>query len=429
LDPRSVNVLAQTEHSGPWTWVGLLVVVGAVYVIARVLTWLGMFVALYRWRRSREAHWSVRASLATSGRRTGKFAFFVIMVPLIFVVARGLRRIEFAPSIVGYFLVVVAGYIGVTQARLAWEAKLNPALVLNAQALRATWIFRVSVLGILVVAGFVLCGVVSYTEGPAAWAIVGLGVLSIGAYIWWGWVKLMKGLGIFRPAGARLLAVVEQAVRRLDVRPSAVYEVGLPITNALAYPGSNSIGFSDGALTALSDDELVAVCAHELAHLAERRWVRAVRFANSFVVGGLVAAPAAVMVSMRNPFGGTELVIGLAVYVIVLVHLIAFVRLYRRMELRADALACAAEPAPGVYARALEKIYEANLVPLVISSQAHRYPELYDRLVDAGAPPSYPRPAAPPRWPGQVGTLIVLTGTIAACFVIDWLFAVVASRS
>ena len=53
-------------------------------------------------------------------------------------------------------------------------------------------------------------------------------------------------------------------------------------------------------------------------------------------------------------------------------------------------LACAAEPAPGAYARALEKIYEANLVPLVISSRHHRYPELYDRLVDAGAPPAYP---------------------------------------
>jgi hypothetical protein len=74
-----------------------------------------------------------------------------------------------------------------------------------------------------------------------------------------------------------------------------------------------------------------------------------------------------------------------------LVCIVAFLvicrRLYRRMEIRADAVARSLEPAPGVYAGALEKLYAANLVPVVITSRPHRYAELYDRLVQAGGLP------------------------------------------
>jgi Zn-dependent protease with chaperone function len=427
LSPRSFSLIAQTEQSGLWLWVGLLVLAAAIYVTAWGLTWLGMFVALYRFRRSREAHWSVRARLATPGRRMGKLAFFLVVAPLLVVLGGNGPPIEFLPEVVAYFLWTAAGYIGVTQARLAWERVLNPALELTPHAMRALWIVRVSVLGILVVAGFVLFGLVSYLEGSAAWVMIGLALLGMGVYLSWGWVRLMRGLGIFRPASARLLAIVEQAAERIGVRPQAVDLIALPAANALAYPGARSIGVTDAAMAALCDDELVAVCAHELAHLGEPRWVRAVRLANGFLAGALVAAPSAGLVYMRNPLGAGEGVGALAAYVLVLVYMRVFVGLYRRMELRADAAARAAEPAPGAYARALERIYQANLVPLVISSRRHRYPELYDRLVDAGAPPPYPRPGAPPQWPLFWGFLSLVGGTTAACAGVAWLAAAVAT--
>jgi hypothetical protein len=96
-----------------------------------------------------------------------------------------------------------------------------------------------------------------------------------------------------------------------------------------------------------------------------------------------------------------------------LCFIIFYRRLYRRMEIRADAMSKAVEPAPASYARALEKIYATNLVPVVISSRRHRYPELYDRLAQAGAPPEYPRPSAPPRGPLYLGLAVVVLGTIA----------------
>ena len=50
----------------------------------------------------------------------------------------------------------------------------------------------------------------------------------------------------------------------------------------------------------------------------------------------------------------------------------------------------------GTYARALEKIYEANLLPVVLREK-RVHPDLYDRLVAAGATPAYARPKPPPR--------------------------------
>ena len=70
------------------------------------------------------------------------------------------------------------------------------------------------------------------------------------------------------------------------------------------------------------------------------------------------------------------------------------------MERRADALA-ASHAEKGVYARALEKLHEAALVPAVLGKRSATHPDLWDRLAAAGAVPSWPKPAPPAR--GGVG--------------------------
>jgi Zn-dependent protease with chaperone function len=401
--------------------------VAAVYVVARGLTWLGLFVALRRWSRARQAHWSERARLAMPARRIGRLCFVCIVVPLVLVLEVSTRRIEVLPVVITDFLMCAAGYIGVMQSRLAWEFAVNPALVRTPQTLSAIWIFRASLIGILGVFGFVLFGLVSYTEGAAAWAVAALGVLGTGIYLSWGWVWLLRRLKLLRPAMPRLLQIVSAAARRVDARSPVADELALPVVNALAFVGTRSIAVTDPALAVLSDDELATVCAHELAHLGEPRWMKATRLANGFIAGALVAAPSACLILFRDPIGAVIVWAFVGAEVLLFAYLLIFVRLFRRMEVRADAVARAAEPAPGTYARALEKIYEANLVPVVVSSRRHRYPELYDRLVQAGAPPDYPRPEAPPQRPTLWAFVTVLAGTGAACALLGWLAATVAA--
>jgi hypothetical protein len=70
-------------------------------------------------------------------------------------------------------------------------------------------------------------------------------------------------------------------------------------------------------------------------------------------------------------------------------------RLSRQLERRADRLATERETREGAYARALRKISEVNLTPLVEPGKGGTHPHVYDRLVAAGAPPDFPRPAPP----------------------------------
>lgn len=66
------------------------------------------------------------------------------------------------------------------------------------------------------------------------------------------------------------------------------------------------------------------------------------------------------------------------------------------MEERSDELGHAHEgETAGTYARALEKLYEANLMP-VVGPAKEVHPHLYDRMIAAGVTPDYPRPTPPP---------------------------------
>src|SRR5262249_12046187 len=137
------------------------------------------------------------------------------------------------------------------------------------------------------------------------------------------------------------------------------------------------------------DEELSAVTAHELAHLAEPRGVLALRIATAYLpLIGLMSVPLAFSF---GPVGLTPLAVCV---------LIAFVhrRGGRRMGERSDRAGRVHEgESAGTYARALEKIYEANLVPVVIGKRKRVHPELYDRMIAAGVTPAYARPAPPPR--------------------------------
>jgi Zn-dependent protease with chaperone function len=198
----------------------------------------------------------------------------------------------------------------------------------------------------------------------------------------------------------------------MNVRPKRVYELDLPAATAMAFVMQGTIAVTMPALDVLGDDELAAVCAHELAHLSESRAVRMTRAMFMVIAASLVSAPAAIQ-PIINTAGPIAIWWFDAALVAFAASVVLYRRLHRRMELRADALARQFEPRSGAYARALEKLYATNLTPVVVSTRRHRYPELYDRLVNSGAPPDYPRPAPPPSSPFYLGLLVLFAGVSA----------------
>jgi Zn-dependent protease with chaperone function len=212
--------------------------------------------------------------------------------------------------------------------------------------------------------------------------LFGIAVLACG-----GGFRLARALGLVHPAPPRLERIVAGMAARVGVRPRSVYVLEWPMVNALALPLSRTLAFSDTALEVFSDDELAAVAGHELGHLGEPPRVLLARVAGCFLMAPLV---------LIGPVSAAHGLLGQLILLLpVMLGARLRGRLSRRLEIDADAVG-RAHSADGVYARALERMHEANLLPVVHDTDS-THPHLYDRLISAGAPPAYPRPAPPPR--------------------------------
>jgi len=173
------------------------------------------------------------------------------------------------------------------------------------------------------------------------------------------------------------------------------------------------IAVTDAALVTLDDDQLAAVCAHEMAHLAEPRRVILARASGAFLIGFYVALIIASVRPILGSFGPGGMLWGiLAAFLVLIVGVLLLKRLGRKMEVRADNHATGWEPSPGTYARALERISQVNLVPAVMGSRRNVHPDLYDRMVQAGVTPDFPRPARPP----QLALVVGMAGLLLAAY-------------
>jgi Zn-dependent protease with chaperone function len=428
LDFPDAPDLEAIDRTDPWLWAGYLAVLVAVHLIARLVTGSGIWLTALPGRRARGKHWSEQARLTYPARALGVKSIILIVLPLVFVAGRDGRRIELLPPVATASLLVVSVWTGVLAARIALEPDFNPAMALTPRPRRAAWVVNGVLRGVPILIGFLLFAIVSPDGGFSAWAILVSGVLLVTAYMTWGWMILLRATGLVRPAGDRFASIVAELGDRMKIKPNAVVELALPMANALAYPPQKTMGITHAALAVLNDEEVCAIAAHEAGHLSEPRRITAVRLTGPFLVGILVAASAAVRPAIASAGLGGFLALVLFPWAL-LAWAVWYRKIYRRMEERADALGKEFEPAPGAYGRALEKLYATNLMPVVMfrpprrrkKSSGRMYPELYDRMVDAGVTPDYPRPAAPPLWLGRLGMLYVIAATAAGCFAVDQL--------
>ena len=239
--------------------------------------------------------------------------------------------------------------------------------------------------------------------GLAAASVVGGLLAAALVSLRFGWPIALR-LGLAHEASPRLEQAVARATERTGVRPSRVVELDPRGVNAWAFPLTGGVAFTHGALEVLDDAQLTAVAVHELGHLTERRWVSWSRWAVS-----LLWLPVALLMPLGSVFGTPGL---LAAAVPLLAGRLAFQRVARRMEVASDRLATDHQGDAGVYATALERLYECGLLPAVDASPRTAHPHLYDRLLAAGVQPAYPRPAPPSRLPTLLCFAVVLMAAI-----------------
>jgi Zn-dependent protease with chaperone function len=247
-------------------------------------------------------------------------------------------------------------------------------------------------------------------NGRAA-AVFGTAMAAAGFFACGGGVLLLRVLRVVRPAPPGVTRTVEQLAREMKVRGRVkVFELEWAQVNAVAWESYRAVGFSRPLLEVMSPDEVRAVAAHELGHLLEPAWVRAVRIVQMFCY---------LLVPPVIRYGGAA---GLPLAWLLLMGIaLGYRRFSRRMEARADRLESQAIADANTYMRSMIKLHEANPTPAVMpGTQTH--PHLYDRLLAGGIRPGFPRPMPP----GRAKPLLAVAAAAVATTVVLFLMVVAA---
>ena len=389
----------------PWwvPWVSLLAPAIAGAIMALVASWAAL--ALGGGLRLDRVPWVERARRAASAREALSLVLVWTLVCWIEFVTTFLSA--FLPTtVVETVLAGVGVWLGWAVVRWRLERRLLPG-PLSFRRWLAGW----ACMAMVYVPHVALAALVFWLapSPPTATSVVATAALSAGVAFGNGGLHLARALGLAHPASARLQAIAARTEQLVGVRPHARYELAIPYANAFMFPADGAIGVTDGALAALTDEELAGLYAHELGHLKDRRGLVAI----------LLPAVLLPVLALSASISTASVVASVLVYLTV----VALVqRRRRRLEQRADVVAHDHDAGDGAYARTLERLAEVNAMP-VVTRRARTHPHVYDRMVAAGVTPSYPRPASP-SWARALVAALIGTGLGLTSSLLPWIASI-----
>jgi Zn-dependent protease with chaperone function len=347
----------------------------AAWLMAVVANWVG----LIRWRRAVAAHWTERARLLFPVRVTA--GVNTLLIPGIL----GQLHLALFPQLPRWWISdAIASFLGAVLGCYYLDHEMFPQLnftgwllnVIMAWGIRFFIYLPAIAAGLLMPVDFDLTTLLITTAYLAVHFANQAGIL----------IRCLRWIKFLNPPSVRLKVIVNDVAARADVPVRATWQFGGVMANAFAFPVSRELAFSDRLLEICNDEELSAICAHEIAHLGEPNVAVAGR-----LIGSLYLLPFIFITPSLNRFAAA----GLIFPVLGMISILGFAGwLARRMERRADRLASTSTTNDGVYAGALEKIYRENQLPAV-NSRRRQHPDLYDRMLGAGVQPDYPRPERP----------------------------------
>ena len=369
-------------------------------LFSALLTFVMNWLSLIPWRRARGQHWTERARLYHPARMGAASNLWVL--PAVTSLSVLLLFPQNGPH---WALVGIAASIGALVGTLPMDREVWPRIELPEMwrlAVRS-WIIRFFL-------WFVFIGGALLMPEDFNFETVLIPLAVLAFLIWWnqqGWIMVSRWLGSMTAPPEKLVNIVRTTAAKMNISVGEIWFVRSHSAQAFAFPAKRALLFTERLVNLLTDEEISAVCAHELAHLTESRSDHFKRY-----IVWLVYLPWLFARPMIHHFSIFGFYIPLAVTLIVPR---IFRRVSHRLEMRADSIAHAHEPDPGTYARALAKLYEDNLLPAVNAKKRATHPHLYDRLLAAGVTPDFPRPSppSPTSWNGvlvsmALGILAVL---------------------
>jgi len=362
-------------------------------LLAFLITWAyasGMnHLGLRAWRNSDQLHWSERARILFPARNSAVSNIWFLSLNCALATWLYVSKIH---PVVG--CVFVAAFAGAILGTYPFDRALFPQFTIQ------SWLRYVVVLWSIQVGFWAMLGcATAVMPWDFTWPAYVIGGVALGlslALQFGLWIWLLKESKLLFPAPRRLEGIVLKTSQEMQTRYHSVLCLRSPVGYAAALPVTGDLLFSEAMLSTHTDNEIAAIAAHEMAHLTESRWTVGLRLLMS-----LWAAPIVFIKPVAHTFGGPGV---LLLMLPGLIRMAFSKRLGRRLEVRADSTASQHQEEAGVYAQALERLYEMNHMPAVMPNNKTVHPHLYDRLLAAGMTPAYPRPAKPETlsWHGAI---------------------------
>lgn len=350
-----------------------------VAVLAGAIAFITNWLALIPWRRARDQHWTERARLLHPVRIAANNNMF--MIPGVLAIGVSLCRPEDSPS---WALVIIAAGLGTMIGNLPLGREVYSRIKLPDLARQGLlmWLLKFVLLGAFLLAADIMPDELN-TEALDVFA----GLLLF--YVLWNrfiirWISRKLRVLVLPPA--RLQTIATETAARMRVQFRKVWLIRSSVAQALADIRNRDVMFTERLLQILSDEEIAAICAHELGHLTEPK---SERLKRSLLTTSLL--PWVFLKPLVHTFGMPAF-LGLTLFTLGVQALRR--RISRKLESRADRIAAGNTAESGVYAHALLRLYEDNQVPAVIAQNTTTHPDLYDRMLAAGVTPDFPRPSA-----------------------------------
>ena len=372
-----------------------LLILVACFLTAFILRATVNWIDLIPWRKSVAAHWTERSRILWPVRNTDRF--LGVCLPLLLATWSTFLCTASTPQLLMRWAAAAVGACGAS-----WylARQLRPEIHFH------NWLHGVFFTCFLRF-GIWIVFVFASTTMPKDFNLrtwITLGGMALLQVVWPTLaLLLLRLLGTLKPPSARLREIVAGCERNNRPLVKNLWQARGIAANAYALPLSGTLVFYDRLLEVLNDDEVAAICHHELEHLAESNWIILGRYLGAFaILPVLLVLP----ISHRWEFLG---VIGILMLMIVWAQLAK--KLIYQMEIRADATASNQQAEQGVYARTLETLYRESQLPAVTPGKHSTHPHLYDRMLAAGITPEYPRPRAPQKFT-VLGWLVLI-----GCFI------------
>lgn len=357
------------------------------------------------WVHSVGLHWAERSRILWPARRSN--SLLLLYLPLVVTAA---SKLVVDSTMLGLAPRLAAAFLGAIGANWFIVQKLFPNVRFR------FWLNHLCLSGMTRVGYwsiFIAAIVVMPNEFNLNTAITFLaaGTLMIA----WQFIALflLRLIGFLKPAGERLQQIVESCTDENSPKINHVWEAPSITANALAFPYNGSLIFFEPLLKNLTDEEVAAVCSHEIGHLAESVPVMIARLLGSINVLPLVL--------IQPTIQALELPGFLLLLLLMILWGRLAIKLSHHMEIKADKAATSHQSSDGTYARALEKIHQINHIPALLHTNRSTHPNLYDRMIAAGYQPDFPPPWKPNRFT-TIGWIAAFGGPLSLVIFATYLF-------